>query len=150
MKLNRYLAGLLIASSVAFAVPAQAHRQGPGGESRQHGGVGMLRGLDLTQAQRDQVFRIFHDQAPAARERAKASREARLALRKAAADPNADGNRIRQLADAAGKAHAEAAVARVNTHRQVLAVLTPEQRSKLEQARERRGHDGHRRQHGRV
>jgi protein CpxP len=149
MKLNRYLAGLLVASSVAFALPAQAHRQGPGGEGR-HGGMGMLRQLDLTQAQRDQVFKIFHDQAPAARERAKAAREARLALRKAAADPGADSGRIRQLADAVGKTQAEAAVARVNTHRQVLAVLTPEQRAKLEQARERRGHDGHRRHGGRA
>jgi len=102
-------------------------------------GARMFRGLDLTEAQRDQIFRIRHEQAPAARERTKAARAAQQALRKAATDPNANSTQIRQLADAVGKTHADAAVARVETQRKVLAVLTPEQRSKLEQMRQQRG-----------
>ena len=147
MKLNPYLAGLLVASSVAFALPAQAHREGPGPGAmhEMHGGAGgmrMLRRLDLTQEQRDQASKIFQEQAPALRERANAAREAHQGLRKATLDPNADAGRIRELADAAGRAHAEAAVLRAETMRRVVALLTPEQRTKLEQARERQGHRG--------
>ena len=72
-------------------------------------------------------------------------RAAQSTLRQAARDPNADSARIRQLAEAVGKAHADAAVARVETQRKVLAVLTPEQRTKLEQSRGQR----HDQRHGR-
>ena len=134
MKLNRYLAGLLVATSVAFALPAEAQR-GPDGAR-------MLRGLDLTQAQRDQARSIFEEQAPALRERGEAARQAHEALRKATLDPNADGARFRELAEAAGRAHAEAALLRAETMRRVVALLTPEQRQKLEQSRERQGRRG--------
>ena len=135
MKLNRYLAGLLVASSVAFALPAQAHRgPGPGAHHEMHGGMRMLRGLDLTAEQREQARKIFEEQAPAFKERANALRAAHEALRRAAVDPNAD---VRALADAVGKAHADAAVQRVETMRRVTALLTPEQRQKLEQGRGR-------------
>ena len=141
MKLNKLVTGLLLATSAAIAIPAYADR-GPQGHEGGRGG--MLRQLDLTEAQRDQIFRIRHEAAPAMRERMKAARTASLALRQAAGDPNADSGKIRQLADAVGKAHADAAVARVETQRKVLAVLTPEQRSKLEQSRrDGRGHRGH-------
>jgi Spy/CpxP family protein refolding chaperone len=140
MKLNRYLAALLAASSVAFALPADAQR-GPGGPGAHHemqgGGMRMLRGLELTAEQREQVSAIFKEQAPAFRERANAAHAAHEALRKGTLDPNAD---VRALADAVGKAHADAALLRAETMRRVTALLTPEQRAKLEQAREgRRG-----------
>jgi Spy/CpxP family protein refolding chaperone len=99
----------------------------------------MLRGLDLTQAQRDQAQKIFEEHRPALRERAEAARQAHEALRKAALDPNADGPRFRELAEAAGRAHAEAALLRAETMRRVAVLLTPEQRQKLEQSGERHG-----------
>ncbi len=147
---NPVLASLLAASSLAFGIPdaqaqpfeharaMQAHQMRGGME---RGGMGMLRGLDLSEAQRDQMFKIFHDQAPAMRERMKAARAARDELRKATLAPSFDGARVRQAADAVGKAHADAAYARAETMSRALAVLTPEQRSKLEQRREqgRRG-----------
>jgi Spy/CpxP family protein refolding chaperone len=136
MKLNRYLAGLLVASTVAFTLPAQAHRGGHDTDGRP-GSMRMLRGLELTPEQREQASGIFKEQAPAFRERANAAREAHQALRQASLDPNADGGRIRQLADAAGRAHAEAAVLRAETMRRVVALLTPEQRQKLDQRRGR-------------
>jgi protein CpxP len=137
MKLNRTLAGFLAASAVALALPAQAHSRGPGHDA---GGFGMFRGLQLTTEQREQVSKIFKEQEGAFKQRVEADRAAHAALRKAATDPNAD---IRPLADAAGKAHAEVAVLRAETVRKVLPVLTPEQRSKLEQAPSR-GHHGRR------
>jgi Spy/CpxP family protein refolding chaperone len=141
MKLNRYLAGLLVASSVALALPAEAHRgYGPGAHHEmQGGGMRMLRGLDLTPEQREQARKIFEEQSGAFRANAEAARAAHEALRKAAVDPNAD---VRALADAVGKAHANAAVLRVETMRRVAALLTPEQRQKLEQGRSRQGGSG--------
>jgi Spy/CpxP family protein refolding chaperone len=142
------LASLLAAGSLAFAIPAaQAQPFEHGRAMQAHqvrgGGMGMLRGLDLTEAQRDQVFKIFHDQAPAMRERMKATRAAHEELRKATTAQPFDSARVRQLADAVGKAHADAAYARAESMSRVAAVLTPEQRAKLEQRREhgpRRGH----------
>jgi Spy/CpxP family protein refolding chaperone len=105
----------------------------------QGGGMRMLRGLDLTAEQREQAGKIFEEQSGAFRANAEAARAAHEALRKAAVDPNAD---VRALANAVGKAHADAAVLRVETMRRVAALLTPEQRQKLEQGRSRQGGSG--------
>lgn len=139
-RLNPYLAALLAAGSLALAVPSvQAHSgDGPRAEMR-GGGMRMLHGLDLTQEQRDQVFKIFHEQTPAMRERMQTAREAQQALRKAALSSNFDAAQARQLADAAGKAHAEMALLRAEGLSKVIAILTPEQRAKLEERGERRG-----------
>ena len=137
MKVNRYFAALLAASSVALALPAEAHR---GGGHDGHGGGGMrlMRQLDLSAEQREHASKIFEAQRPALRERANAEREAHRALRQAVRDPSADPGRIRELADAAGRAHADAILLRAETMRRVFALLTPEQRQKLEQRQERR------------
>jgi Spy/CpxP family protein refolding chaperone len=138
MKLNRTLAGFLAASAVALALPVHAHSRGAGHEA---GGAGMFRHLQLSAEQREQVSKIFKEQEGAFKQRFEADRAAHAALRKAAADPGAD---IRPLAEAAGKAHAEVAVLRAETVRKVLPLLTPEQRSKLEQAPSRGRHHGRR------
>jgi Spy/CpxP family protein refolding chaperone len=129
---SRYLAGLLAATSLALALPAHAHSGGPGhGAQGAPDGARMFRHLNLSAEQRDQVSKIFQEQAPAFRQRVEADRAAHEALRKAAINPGSD---IRPLADAAGKAHAEVAVLRAETVRKVIPLLTPEQRAKLEQA----------------
>ena len=140
-KLNPYLASLLAATSVAFALPAAAHSSGAGATEHSQGepGARMFRHLNLSAEQRDQVSKIFQEQAPAFKERMEADRAAHEALRKAEADPNAN---LRQLADAAGKAHADVAVLRAETMRKVIPLLTPEQRARLEQA------PGHAQHHG--
>lgn len=145
MNLNPYLASLLVAGSLAFAAPAavQAHPGGGfGGEPR--AGMQSLRRLDLSEAQRDQIFKLFHDQAPAMRERIKTVRSAQEELRMAASAPSFDSARVRQLADAAGKAHADAAYARAEMMSKVAALLTPEQRAKLNEIRSRGPRRGHR------
>lgn len=144
-KINPYLAALLAASSLAFVLPsAQAHSMGGGhgayGEMRGHdmrGGVRMLRGLDLTEAQREQVRGIFKEQAPAMRERMQIARKAHQELRAASLAPSFDSARVRELADSAAKAMADAAVLRAEATSKVVALLTPEQRAKLEERRQR-------------
>jgi len=142
-RLNPYIAALLAAGSLAVAIPAvQAHpSDGPRAERMRGGGEGMrfLRRLDLTDAQRDQVKKIFEEQAPAMRTRMEAARTAQQELRTLAMSPNFDSGRARDLADTAAKAHADAAVMRAEGMSKVFALLTPEQRTKLEERREHRG-----------
>ena len=90
-----------------------------------------LRQLNLTEAQRDQIFRIFHDQAPATREQVKLVHRAREALRVAALSPGFDHAQARSLAAAAGKALSDMALMRAETMSRVAALLTPEQRETL-------------------
>jgi len=142
------VANFLLASSLAFGLAplaanealAQPMQEGMG---RGRGGhrVEMrmqLRALGLSEAQQDQVFKIFHESRPAAYEQRKQLRRARQELRKLLGAERFDSARARQLADAQGKAMAELALIRVQTMRRVRDVLTPEQREKMDQMRARR------------
>ena len=108
----------VLVSGIAFAQPMHGH--------------GMYR-LGLTEAQRDQMFKIHHEQAPALHEARKALRQAHEELHKAAAAAPFDAARVRQLAEAEGKAVADMAFLRAQTMSRVREVLTPEQRSKLDE-----------------
>jgi Spy/CpxP family protein refolding chaperone len=141
--LNRkHIAAFLFASSVALGLAAPASAQpapmGMGMGMRHHGPMMQLRGLDLTEAQRDQVFKLFHEQAPAVHEQMKQVRRSQEELRKLAAAERFDDTRARQLADAQAKAFSTLAVMRAQTMHRVREILTPEQRAKLEQRGERR------------
>jgi periplasmic protein CpxP/Spy len=137
-RMRPYLAALLAASSLAFALPAaQAHR-GDGAHAP-HGPMRALRGLDLTDAQREQARAIFKEQAGALRERMQAARSAQQELRALAFSPSFDSGRARDFADTAAKAQADIALMRAESMSKVVALLTPEQRAKLEERRERRG-----------
>ena len=145
-RFSPYLAALAAVSTLALAVPSvQAHQgQGPRGEMRGEGGGRLFRGLDLTQEQRDQARKIFQEQAPAMRDRMEAAHKARQELRAMSLSPNFDSNRARELAEAAAKAQAEAAVIRAEGMSKMFALLTPDQRAKLEERRQHREHRGRR------
>lgn len=145
-----YVRNLLIAGGLATGLAgagALAQDRAPAGEpamravhgmhqhERRGGGERWLRGLDLTEAQRDQVFKIFYEQEPVLREHAKAAREASRELHAAATSPNFDRARARALADTQAKAMAEMALLRADAMSRVAAILTPEQREKLQQRR---------------
>ncbi|MCZ7565832.1 MAG: Spy/CpxP family protein refolding chaperone [Burkholderiales bacterium] len=146
------LAAALAASlaGLAVAAPALARphggdapwAEGRGGHRADHGGR-FLRELDLSDAQRDRMFEIRHAARPAMREKMNALRANRSALREAATANDYDAARIRTLADEGAKLQADLTVMRVETEQKALAVLTPEQRAKLEQLRaERRDRRG--------
>jgi Spy/CpxP family protein refolding chaperone len=97
-----------------------------------------LRRLGLSEAQQDQIFKIHHDQAPEMRERIKAVRRAHQELRQAAKALPFDRDRARQLADTEAKAVAQIALMRTETMSRVRAVLTEEQRAKLDAGRDGR------------
>ncbi|MCU0812330.1 MAG: Spy/CpxP family protein refolding chaperone [Thiobacillaceae bacterium] len=136
----------LAAAGVALALPLTAAAfPGPHGghhgcgDFASHGGPGMgggmmpphLRGLNLTEAQRDKIFEIMHAQAPAMREKGKAVFKAQADLRALTASPDYSEAKARSLADAAAKTMSEMTLARVQAERQVYDVLTPEQRKQL-------------------
>src|SRR3989442_14718342 len=139
---NPHVRRFLIASSLAFGLGSGALAQSderPGAmPSHGMGMHRMLRHLDLSDAQRDQVFKIFHDQSPAMHERMKAMRAAREDLEKLASAAAFDRQRARAIADTEGKAIADMEVLRAESMARVRVILTPEQRAKLDQMRERR------------
>jgi Spy/CpxP family protein refolding chaperone len=136
---KRVIAGFLVASSLALGVAYAA----PGGRFHGHDGPAMrLRGLDLTEAQRDQVFKIFHEQQPAMREQMKAIGDARRELAQAATGDQFDANRVQAAAEAQGKAVTQLALLRAQTLQRVSQVLTPEQRAKVKERLERHERGG--------
>lgn len=139
---NPHVRRFLVASSLAFGLGSGALAQsdeGPGPmPSHGMGMHRMLRHLDLSDAQRDQVFKIFHDQSPAMRERMKAMRAARGDLEKLALASAFDRERARAIADTEAKAISDMEVLRAESMARVRELLTPEQRAKLDQMREHR------------
>ena len=136
---RKHIAAFLLASSAALGISSAASAQDmPGGHMGRHGGGPMmhLRGLDLTEAQRDQVFKIFHDQAPAMHEQMKQVEAARKQLTQIASADRFDEASARKAADAQAKALSNLAVLRAQTMYRVREVLTPEQRQKLDQRRD--------------
>jgi len=147
--LTPVLGACVLASSLALGVPATASaddlRQVSAGEWRgggmhrggqRHDGMKrMLRGLDLTDAQRDQIFEIRHAQAPAMRAHMKAVHAARKDLRELALAPEYDAAKAQASADALARATSQMALMRIDMTRKVIAVLTPEQRQQLEERR---------------
>ena len=145
---RKHLANFLVASSIglglaplaANAQPAAHPTGGEGmGHHRGHAMMG-LRGLNLTEAQRDQVFKIHHEQEPAMHEQMKKVQRSREDLRQLAMADRFDEARARQIADTQAKALANLAVMRAQTMSRIREILTPEQRQRLDQqGRERRG-----------
>jgi Spy/CpxP family protein refolding chaperone len=110
-------------------------RRGPGmkGEGRQ-GGM-MLRGLDLTDAQRTQVRSVFEQHEAEIRALTEKVRTAHRAQHDAAAAVPFDEAQVRARAEEAAAAQTELAVLRARIHGEVFQLLTPEQRAKAQQLR---------------
>jgi Spy/CpxP family protein refolding chaperone len=139
---RKHVTQFLLASSLALGLgPLAANAQPTGGEGmghhRGHSMMG-LRNLNLTEAQRDQVFKIYHEQAPAVHEQMKQVQRSRQDLRQLAMADRFDEGRARQIADTQAKALSALAVMRAQTMARVREILTPDQRQRLDQSRERR------------
>ncbi len=104
---------------------------GPHGMGQHHGGAFFLRGLKLTEAQRDKIFAIEYAQMPEAREQRKAIEHARRDLHQMVVSGQYDEARARALTEALGRAVARAAQLRTQAGAKIMQVLTPEQRKQL-------------------
>lgn len=114
------------------------HGDGVGGPGGGFGGpfatgVEALRGLDLTEAQREQVRTIVQSH----REESQALQQRHHAATRALeeATRGTDEAAIRQQGEAVGTAIADAAVLKSRVRAEVWTVLTPEQHTKAEQLR---------------
>lgn len=141
--------GLLVLGLVGGAVAQVGAPPGPPPHHPPEGPMGpgpmpFLGRLQLSDSQEEQVFRIFHEQAPAMHERTNAVRRARAEIEKVVRAADFDRARLRELADAEGKALAELAFMRAEAMRRVRELLTPEQRAKLDQAQDSRRDGGRR------
>lgn len=96
-----------------------------------------LRGLELTEAQQDKLFSLMHEQAPDVREQMKTAFKATEELRRLAASDRFDVKQARVFAEAQAQALAQVALMHAELDAKVRALLTPEQRKELDDARTR-------------
>jgi len=119
----------------------QEHR-GEGMRGHRGHGDAFLRGLDLSDAQRDRIFEIRHAAAPKMREQAKTLRETRGEFAKLALSADYDEAKVKALADRNAQAISEMAQLRARNMNEIYQVLTPEQRTKVQERQARRASRG--------
>ncbi|MCD6673963.1 MAG: Spy/CpxP family protein refolding chaperone [Burkholderiaceae bacterium] len=115
---------------------AEGHRGGgPMFGARGHGrhGDAFLRGLDLSEQQRDRIFEIRHAAEPKMREQAKALRDTRGEFARLALSPGYDEAKVKALADRNAQAISEMAQLRARSMNEIYKVLTPEQQAKVQE-----------------
>jgi len=112
---------------------------------------GLLSGLDLSDAQQDQVKAMLRDARPRLAPLADEAGRARRALFAAVTAPTYDEAAVRAAADALGRAAGAVAAGGAQLQAQVRGILTPEQQAKLDEAlrrmterMEKRGRGAHR------
>jgi len=108
------------------------HRFGRRGADHRHGDR-FLRGLDLSDQQRDRIFEIRHAAAPKMREQAKVLRDTRGEFAKLALSPGYDEAKVKALADRNAQAISEMAQLRARNLNDIYKVLTPEQQAKVQE-----------------
>jgi protein CpxP len=144
------LQGLLLAALVAAPFAAFAGADSDGGDRPpamhgRHGGPKgpvfgpgpdgeppFMRDLDLTEAQEDKVFAILHAQEPYLREQGRAHQKAERALDEMHGAGKFDDAAAAKFAQASAQAMANITLQQLRTEQKLLAVLTPEQRQKLQ------------------
>jgi len=135
---------LLVPLALSASVQPEGRRGYRGGHGERGGPGAILRELDLSETQREQL-RSLREQG--SREAMERLMQRRQALNEAV-DNGADEGTLRQLAFQTGEAEGDAAVERARAHRQMMEILTPEQREqyaalvqerkqKMEERRER-------------
>ncbi len=151
---------LLAIASLVAVLPAIAATGGPdeGGRCHRHGGemggrammpddgamAGVppfLHGLKLTDEQRDAIFNITYKQAPAMRDKEKSLRKAHEALHELTKSGRFDESRARSLAQEIADNLGAISLMRARAESEIYALLTPEQRKAIEEAREQDGGD---------
>ena len=143
---------LVTATAAALPFAAQAMDGGPhcdghgprfgmrGGMNHFEGGMHMppfIRELKLTEAQRDQIFKIMHDRAPALRDKAKEVSKANYELHALMFSDKYDEARVRTLSETNAQAMATLAQMRAASLNQIYQTLTPEQRKKADELKNR-------------
>ena len=101
-----------------------------------------LRGVTLTEQQRDKIFEIVYEQLPAIRTREKEMQQAGEALMKLPLAAEFDDIKAKALADTIARATADIALNRARTDAKIYRLLTPEQRKQVGSAPRSHEHTG--------
>lgn len=109
--------------------------QGPGGRGPGGGPMALLRGVQLTDAQREQIRAIHQEAREGAAARTK-GRELQRDLRQAILADTPDHARLETLRQAIATHQAEALAKRIDVQTRIAQVLTPEQRAQARQRAE--------------
>jgi Spy/CpxP family protein refolding chaperone len=146
MKRTVWITTAAVALTAALAVPAAAQDpqgRGPGrgmgmGPAGQGGRMGpsgpmaLLRGVQLTEAQREQI-RAIHEEARGTEGEGRKGMELQRELRLALLADTPDQQKIESLKLAINTAHADALSRRIDVQTRVTQVLTAEQRAQARQ-----------------
>ncbi len=156
---NKIIAAIATATTLALAAPLLAQADPMGGfgncdrAGRHHGmrgghdgvmggrhggmmGDRMLRGLNLSEEQRDKIFELRHEQAPKLRSKWKEVRSAHQALRELAWSGGYSGDEAQPLATRAAQAMADIETMRAQLEAGIYGVLDDAQRAKMKERRE--------------
>jgi len=98
------------------------------------------RGIDLSDAQRDRLFDIRHQQAPAVHAQKTTLRQARQALRALGDAERFDEAQARTLTRKIADATASLTLLRAQEAHRIRAMLTPEQRTQMDSRRDAKQH----------
>ncbi|MGB4812548.1 MAG: Spy/CpxP family protein refolding chaperone [Methylophilaceae bacterium] len=138
----------LVAAFLAISVPAASMAYAKHGDDKGYGhhkgcergemmGHGMhkgippyLHGLDLTSAQKDQLFNLNYAQIPVMRDHHKQEQQLHEDLRTLSQTDKFDDVKAQQLADKAAQLEKEKVLAMARNNAKIFALLTPEQRKK--------------------
>ncbi len=131
---------LVLALATIFAAPlaAQGDHRGPG---MGHGPM-MMRGLDLTEAQKASLKTLGAARREAMKPKLEAAMTARKALHEAMMNPATPLDQLKALHEKASQAQFELALERRAMLQECLALLTPEQKAKAEKLRAERPQEG--------
>ena len=130
------LGAIFVAAQKSAGGEGQGKRGFGHGRGHRGGGGMMLRGLDLTDDQKNQVKQIMEaskSKVQPLRESMKANRDK---LRQATADGKFDEAQVQALATEQANISAQLLVERTRTKSQIFQILTPEQRTKAAQVKE--------------
>lgn len=98
-----------------------------------------LHGIELTEAQRDEIFTILHAEAPAVRERMKAVHKAHEALHALTMSGKYDEAKAKELAETAADNMAVLSLLRSRSESRIHSLLTPEQRKRINETKGKAG-----------
>ena len=104
----------------------------------------MMRGLDLTEAQKASLKVIADKHREGMKGRHEAALAARKAVQEAMMDSATSLDKLKALHEKASQAHFEMALERRAMMQESLGILTPEQKAKAEKLRAERRKEGHR------
>jgi len=146
MKTNTHISRFLAVSAIALTLPLSAMAFGrddnrcdrgdnnrPAMEMRHGGGMSGLRGIDLTADQISAMTKLSDDHRKQATEKRDAMRDQHDALRKLVMSDNYTPAAAAEIINKIGAAQTEMAKLRADEGNQIYKLLTPEQRTKMQQ-----------------